>query len=183
MKKNAGFTLIELLVVVLIIGILSAVALPQYQKAVMKSRLVGARTIAKSMRDNVLVFKLSTGAIPTAAEFRETCVDFSGVSFSKDWLGRIGDYLFYYSRGVVNGEEVPNITVVYAPGTSYSASSANFPDLIGAGYAHNTSDSDTHSICWGRGDKAKQICQSMGNGKTISNSSNEMGLLYGYYID
>lgn len=50
-RNNKGFTLLELLVVVLIIGILAAVALPQYQKSVEKSRASEALIILKSLRD------------------------------------------------------------------------------------------------------------------------------------
>ncbi len=69
MKK--GFTLIELLVVVLIIGILSSVALPQYQKAVLKSRASEAWTNLKNINMAANAYCLETGSTVNFADVRE----------------------------------------------------------------------------------------------------------------
>ena len=60
-EMNSGFTLIELLVVVLIIGILAAVALPQYQKAVEKTRISEALTFMDAVYKSAQMCILEKG--------------------------------------------------------------------------------------------------------------------------
>ena len=59
MKNNKGFTLIELLVVVLIIGILAAIALPQYFKAVEKSRATEARNVLGTINHMQEIYRMA----------------------------------------------------------------------------------------------------------------------------
>ena len=69
--NNKAFTLIELLVVVLIIGILSAIAFPQYERAVEKSRVATALPVLKSLRDAADVYSLETKFAPWDTNFME----------------------------------------------------------------------------------------------------------------
>lgn len=65
---TGGFTLIELLVVVLIIGILAAIALPQYQKVVVKSRAAQLQTLLDAVVKEMDLYYLRHGAYGTSFE-------------------------------------------------------------------------------------------------------------------
>ncbi|MBP5403755.1 MAG: prepilin-type N-terminal cleavage/methylation domain-containing protein [Elusimicrobiaceae bacterium] len=74
LSKGQGFTLIELLIVVLIITVLVAVAVPQYQKAVIKSRIFGYMPFVKSLVQAQEAYYLANGRYATY--FEDLDVDF-----------------------------------------------------------------------------------------------------------
>ena len=127
MKK--AFTLIELLVVVLIIGILAAVALPQYQKAVEKSRAMQALTLIKSLAEAEEVYYLANEEI--AEDFDELDVSipaaFNGnVAFYRGAHPRSNGY---WSVGTENG----NYKAVYIGSISGPYTGAGFAYWIKSG--------------------------------------------------
>ena len=134
MKK--GFTLIELLVVVLIIGILSSVALPQYEKAVEKSRASEALMMLKTLREQQAVCMLSHGEDGTCWQgndagdnlFTVADVELKGEVSSaceEPLCGPATKNFSYYLDGqYIGAERRPEYTKYYLETTALSGSRA-----------------------------------------------------------
>jgi len=111
-KMNTkGFTLLELLVVVLIIGILAAIALPQYQLAVGKAKFATIKTITRNVQDAVQRYYLVNGTYSSSILKKldidlpntVSCIIFSPesdmISCEKRIFGSIIRYYVYTSTG------------------------------------------------------------------------------------
>ncbi len=73
-----AFTLIELLVVILIIGILAAVAVPQYQKSVLKSRYATMKPFVVAIAQAQEAYNLANGTYASSFEDLD-------ISFPQGW--------------------------------------------------------------------------------------------------
>jgi prepilin-type N-terminal cleavage/methylation domain-containing protein len=78
--NKKAFTLIELLVAVLIIGILAAIALPQYQKIVLKTKVERLQPILSSLHESMKRYKLINGDWPK--DFDELDIQIPSISSS-----------------------------------------------------------------------------------------------------
>ena len=62
--KQKGFTLIELMIVVAIIGILAAIAIPQYNKYVARTQVAEAFTLLGPVKQALTLYHQETGDFP-----------------------------------------------------------------------------------------------------------------------
>jgi len=65
-RIQKGFTLIELMIVVAIIGILAAVAIPQYQDYTVKAKLSKVTGVAQPIKTALALYNQENGGFPTS---------------------------------------------------------------------------------------------------------------------
>ena len=163
MQSKQAFTLIELLVVVLIIGILAAVALPQYQKAVDKARMTNLVTMAKAVKDAQEVYYLANGQYTN--DWEQLNIGFQGSISQTKRLNMSNGVQMVLALQTASGPDAVVITDDRLPGVQLYAS-----------YPHTNYGSwNTYWRCYALSTNARanKLCQLVTHRKTTTNTGGD----------
>ncbi len=155
-NNGNGFTLIELLVVVLIIGILAAVAVPQYQKAVDKSRAVKCLVGLRALRTAQESYYLANGRISN--DFTELDIDFTN-NFNQTHTQAYAEGIWYDIGG-----EYSLCGISEGLGGALHLLAFYPPNTVDALYQGSY-------FCRSASDRAEKICRALGGKRLGSRGS------------
>ena len=175
MKSNKGFTLIELLVVVLIIGILAAIALPQYQKTVMKSRLSQGIVLISNVLSAQQSYFLAHGEYATNASDLD-------ISIPKEICNNYADYQLYTNNGIQAKDCSKGTILVFDTNVNIQfkdpTGQVSLLHMLENWQPDSTLFKKDKNYCWAKPNNkiANEVCESM-NGQKVGQN-----LVWVYYL-
>ena len=153
---NNGFTLIELLVVVLIIGILAAIALPQYKKAVEKTKISAMLPTVKSLAEANELYYMENNSYTTNVE---------NLTFTMpEECSKLTTQLWKCGTDFLLDNSTQSTILSYCPGTNTSHSACiDVRDLhFHAIHQHASEGLPGKWRCFGITTKGRALCKSLG---------------------
>ena len=157
--SKKGFTLIELLTVVLIIGVLSALALPNYTRSIERSRAVEAMTGLKTLNDAVYSYSAGrSGSNVCPDSFTKLIVSYPGTLSSDKRTLSTKNFEFKLNSATnayIPGTDCPGITAKRLGGTKYDY-------VLWNPYVRGTAGEGASLACTGTTEASIAVCESLG---------------------